>query len=82
MALEKYQRTAPRRLFGLNKKATAQVLLSAHANPEALPDPVSNGLRSSLAFTGKMKAAVLMTTMEPLTAIISTFKHFPDFLSC
>ena len=34
-----YQKTAPRHPFDLRKKATAQVLLSANANPEVLPDP-------------------------------------------
>ena len=33
------QRTAPRHLFDLHKKATAQVLLLAHASLEVLPNP-------------------------------------------
>ena len=33
------QRTAPKHLFDLHKRATAQVLLLTHASPEVLPNP-------------------------------------------
>ena len=36
------EQLAPEHLFDFSKEATAQVLLYAHANPEVLPDPVSN----------------------------------------
>ena len=53
MALKKgnFRERIPDVLFRLHKKATAQVLLNAHANPEVVKDPVSDGLRSLLAFT-------------------------------
>ena len=43
---------------------------------------VSNGLRSVLALTWKMEVPILITTMAPLTAMISTFNHSPDFRPC
>ena len=44
------QKTAPKHQLDLHKRATAQVLLSAHANPEVVPSPESTGLLGLLTF--------------------------------
>ena len=70
-------------LFDLRKKATPQVLLSAHANLEVLPDPqCPKVFLACFCLLEKMDAPVLITTVGPLTAMISTFNHFPDFRPC
>ena len=72
------KRTAPKYLFDLQKKATAQVLLSVQANPEVLQkSTVSTSLLSLLTFTWQMDAPVLITTMEPSTIFqISVLAEF------
>ena len=81
-AATELSRTSLKHQFDIHKRATAQALLLAHASPEVLPNPVSNGHLSLLMFASKMVAPVLTTAMEPLTAMICTFNHFPEFRRC
>ena len=70
------RRTAPKHVFDLDKRATAQVLLVAHASPEVLPNPVSKGF-TFLHLREEIIAPVLITAMEPFFHL-QPFTRFPS----
>ena len=77
------QRTAPKHLFDLHRRATAQVLLLAHASPEVLQNPVSKGLLTLLIFclkTGRTGNDKCHGALDSNDVHFQPFTRFPFLL--